>query len=127
MAEARKAGIYNATGPDYRLAMGALLDTCKAVSGGDARFIWVSEPFLLEHEVEPFMEMPLWVPESAVGIHQVNVGKAIADGLTFRPLADTVRDTLEWDRTRSGDEWKNKAGMSPEREQAWKESSQVNG
>ncbi len=132
MAEARKAGIYNATGPDYRLAMGALLDACKSVSGSDAQFTWVSEEFLLEREVVPFMEMPLWLPESSIGVMQSSINRALADGLTFRPLADTIRATLDWNSTRAGDEHQNKAGirmrggMSAEREQellrAWKAS-----
>jgi len=130
MAEARKAGIYNATGPDDVLTMKTVLETCQSVTGSDAHFTWADEAFLLEHEVTPFTELPLWLPQSAIGIHQVNVSKAIADGLTFRPLADTVQATLDWNATREGGEIDKKVvlrvrgGMSPEREQellaAWK-------
>ncbi len=128
MAEARKAGIYNATG--YPLAIKTVLDTCKSATGSDAHFTWVSEPFLLEQQVAPFTEIPLWLPRSSIGILQASIARAIADGLSFRPLDDTVRDTLEWNRARLGDEARHKAGLNirgglpPEREQellqAWK-------
>lgn len=117
MIEAGKTGIYNATGPDYALSMGKTLDECKAVSGSDARFTWVPEQFLLERDVQPWMELPLWLPEEGdhAGMHSVDCSKAFAAGFTFRPLAQTVRDTLAWDATRPADhEWR--AGMKPERE-----------
>jgi 2'-hydroxyisoflavone reductase len=102
--------------------MGNLLQTCKDVSGSDARFVWMPDAFLLEHEAGPWMELPLWIPESqqeTAGFLRASSDKAIRDGLTFRPLADTVRDTLEWDRTREPGPDSGTvtgAGMKPERE-----------
>src|SRR5438067_2260734 len=63
MVEARGTGVYNATGPDYVLTMGEVLDTCRDVSGSGARFVWASEEFLHEAGVAPWSELPLWVPE----------------------------------------------------------------
>jgi 2'-hydroxyisoflavone reductase len=117
MAEARRTGIYNATGPDYGLTMAQALTTCREVSGSDATFTWVPEEFLLQQQVTPWMEMPLWVPEASSGLGQVNVSKAVAAGLTFRPLAETARATLAWDRTREPVA-ERRAGMKPEKEQA---------
>lgn len=94
--ESKTMGIYNATGPDKPLTMGEVLDTCKTVSGSDAKFTWVDEKFLLEHEVEPWTGLPLWVPEDIQAIHMANVSRAVAAGLTFRPLADTVAATLAY-------------------------------
>ena len=116
--EANPTGVHNADGPDYALSMQQLLDTSKTVSGGDARFVWVAEKFLTDAGVEPWGEVPLWIPESdpaSAGFFTFNCDKAIAAGLTFRPLADTIRDTLAWDATRPADrEWR--AGLKPERE-----------
>lgn len=118
MAEAGRVGTYNATGPDAPLAMGRLLEECRAAAGGDATFTWVGDEFLLAQEVGAWMELPLWIPESAAdhaGFLAVNCGRAIAAGLTFRPLRETVRDTLAWDATRPADhDWQ--AGLRPERE-----------
>lgn len=111
------SGIYNATGPDYELTLGKLLDVSRQVSGSDANFKWASVDFLNEHKVEAWSDMPTWVPddEEGVGFSRVDVSKAIAAGLTFRPLEETVRDTLQWAKTRPGDhEWR--AGLTAERE-----------
>src|SRR5581483_3835326 len=105
MAERRHAGTFNATGPDRPLTLGAVLETCRQVSGSDARIVWADERFLLDRGVQPWMELPLWVsdaPENA-GFSRVDCRRAFAAGLTFRPLADTVRDTLAWEQTLPAD------------------------
>ena len=117
LIEENASGIYNATGPDYDLTMGALLDASKQVSKSDARFHWASVEFLAENKVEAWSDMPVWLPSSGdeAGISRVDVSKAINAGLKFRPLEETVRNTLEWAKTRSPDhEWR--AGLSAERE-----------
>ncbi len=113
--EARLSGPYNTTGPAGKLTMGMVLDTCQAVSGSDAAFTWVSEDFLLAQEVEAYTEMPLWVPAEYAGFDTFACHKAIAAGLTFRPLAETVQATLDWLATRPADyQWRG--GLRPERE-----------
>jgi len=109
-------GPYNATGPDYRLSMGGVLDTCRQVAEVGANFIWVDEDFLLAHDVTPWTDLPLWVPAAEVeGFNGVDCRKAQQAGLTYRPLAETVRDTLAWLNTRPADySWRN--GLSRERE-----------
>lgn len=111
------SGAYNVTGPAYRLTMGQVLETCRAVSDSDANLVWVSDEFLQANEVGAYMEMPLWVPasEEYAGFDTVNCQKAIEAGLVFRPLADTVHDTLAWLQTRPSDhQWR--AGLSREKE-----------
>jgi 2'-hydroxyisoflavone reductase len=125
MAEHGVSGVFNATGPDYTLTMGAVLETCKNVSGSDARFVWASEQFLLDAGAQPWTQLPLWVPdtEENAGFSTVDCSKAFAAGLTFRPPAETVRDTLAWDATRPADE-ERRNGLPPEREtellQGWR-------
>jgi 2'-hydroxyisoflavone reductase len=123
MAQQQRTGTYNATGPDYELTMGRLLDECQAVGGGGAELVWVSEEFLLEHGVEPFTELPLWVPREDAALLAVDCGKAIAAGLAFRPVSETVKDVLEWDSSRAADT-EPAAGLRPERERellrAWR-------
>lgn len=92
--EARTMGTYNATG--VSLPLDDLLSKVKEVSGSDAHIVWASEGFLLEHGVIPWQELPLWTAEKGLAFNMLNVQKAINAGLTFRPLADTVRDTLNW-------------------------------
>jgi 2'-hydroxyisoflavone reductase len=114
MSTQKETGTYNATGPDYDLSMGRLLEECGAVGGGDPEIVWVSEEFLEEHSVEPFTEMPLWVPREYAGMLAVDCGRAVAEGLVFRPLSETIKDVLEWDRARAEEE--PAAGLSPKRE-----------
>ena len=119
LIEEKASGIYNATGPDYELTLGAMLEACKQVSGSDANFKWVSVDFMKQNKVEEWSDMPVWVPdnEEHQGFSRVDVSKAIKAGLKFRPLSDTVHDTLGWANTRPADhEWH--AGLQSEREQA---------
>ena len=122
MPAEQQTGTYNATGPDYGLQMGKLLEECEAVGGGGAKIVWVSEEFLEENGVEPFTEMPLWVPREYAGMMEVDCGRAIGAGLTFRPLSETVRDVLRWDGEREKADLD--AGLKPERERellsAWR-------
>ncbi len=94
-AEERRAGVFNATGPGEPLTMRALLDTLREVTGGAARFTWVSEAFLAEHQVAPYSEMPFWLPAPYDGFH-ADVTRAARAGLTYRPVAETCRDTWRW-------------------------------
>jgi 2'-hydroxyisoflavone reductase len=117
LIEENASGVYNATGPEYELTMGKLLEVSKQVSGSDANFHWASVEFLNQNKVEAWSDLPAWIPddEEGVGFARIDISKAIQAGLTFRPLEETVRDTLEWAGTRPADhEWK--AGLTAERE-----------
>lgn len=115
MAEAGRGGVYNATGPDRVLTIRELLETCGEATGSDAEPVWVDAAFLLERGVEPWSDVPLWLPgEEYEGFVAVSVDRAVSSGLSFRPLIETLRDTDRWDRGREEDELK--AGLSSERE-----------
>jgi 2'-hydroxyisoflavone reductase len=117
LIEENASGVYNATGPEYELTIGKLLEVSKQVSGSDANFNWASVEFLNQNKVDAWSDLPAWIPddEEGVGFARIDISKAIRAGLTFRPLEETVRDTLEWARTRPADhEWK--AGLTAERE-----------
>lgn len=122
LAENNVSGVFNATGPESRLSMAEMLYGIRAVTGGDVRFTWVPTDFLEAQSVAPWGDMPVWIPGSP--ILNVRIDRALAAGLTFRPLADTVRDTLAWQATRSEERRSTlRAGLSAEREaevlQAW--------
>ena len=113
--EARRTGIFNATGPATRLTMRRLLEECVSVCNPTSHLTWADEGFLIEAGVAPWSDLPVWVPETDANFCTVNCDRAIGAGLTFRPLAETIRDTLAWDQTRAKVEWR--AGISLEREQ----------
>jgi 2'-hydroxyisoflavone reductase len=117
LIEEKTAGTFNTTGPAASLTFGELLETCKQVSGSEAAIRWASAEFLAQHQVAPWSDLPAWLPDDGedAGFAHVDVTRAIAAGLTFRPLAETVRDTLAWAATRPANhEWR--AGLKPERE-----------
>ncbi|MFT3890542.1 MAG: SDR family oxidoreductase [Anaerolineales bacterium] len=118
LIETNAAGIYNATGPEYELTFGPMLETCKQVSGSDAKFHWASADFLKQHGIQEWSDMPVWVPhnEESQGFSRMDVSKAIRAGLTFRPLDETVRDTLTFANARPADHvWR--AGLTKEKEE----------
>jgi 2'-hydroxyisoflavone reductase len=82
-------GSFNATCEPVSFA--AMLAAC-----GDAEVVWADEGFLLEQGVEPFTELPLWLPGTDAAFLQMSVARAVATGLRFRPLEETARDTLAW-------------------------------
>ncbi|MEZ4648017.1 MAG: NAD-dependent epimerase/dehydratase family protein [Candidatus Eisenbacteria bacterium] len=123
--EEKLTGVYNATGPDEPFTWRDLVDACTAVAneGSDAPAeppapTWVTEQFLEEKEVGAWMELPLWVPVSpdSVGFSRISIEKAKRDGLRFRPLEETVRDTLAWFRAQPARDWPG--GLAPEKEAA---------
>jgi 2'-hydroxyisoflavone reductase len=98
--ETRTGGTFNVTGPhpDSPLTMGGYLETCRKVTGSDATFVWADNAFLEEHEVGAWSNMPCWLPAEGdtAGFGSRSVARAVAAGLTFRPVADTAHDTLAW-------------------------------
>lgn len=139
VAENRTLGIYNATGPAQPMTMAEMLYGIKGVTTAGAQFTWVPWSFLTEHKVRGWSNMPVVVPETPnnVAFSRRDVRKAIAAGLTFRPLAMTAKDTIDWNKTRPKAELDALAqgktsGISAEREaellKLWKEhQSATNG
>jgi 2'-hydroxyisoflavone reductase len=112
-------GVFNATSAPIKV--GDMLEACKAASGSDARFTWVSAAFLKAQKVEEWSDMPVWTsPEGDdAGGGLVSNARAVAKGLTFRPLRTTANDTLGWWRKQPAERTaKLKSGLGEEREKA---------
>jgi 2'-hydroxyisoflavone reductase len=111
-ARAGTTGIFNTVGRP--LTMARLLDACDAVSRSDAGPVWVGDQFLLDYGVEPWTDLPLWLPADTAGFLAVDTTKARAAGLRTRPPADTIVDVLRWDAKR--DPAERRDAVPPERE-----------
>jgi 2'-hydroxyisoflavone reductase len=129
LAEQRVLGTFNAVGPVT--SMGEVLNGIKSAVGSNATFTWVPAEFLSANGVRGWRHMPIWLPPNGptAGFLRRNNAKAVAAGLTFRPLALTAKDTLAWHKTRPEAEQKATldgavAGISPAKEAevlaAWK-------
>lgn len=118
LTENQTEGVYNVTGPKKPATMGSLLVASREASLSDASFVWVEETFLLNAGVTPWVDLPLWIPSSDpefTGFYNININKALKVGLKFRPLSQTVSDTLTWLKTRPEIK-KLKVGMDIARE-----------
>ena len=106
MAEMREFGTYNAIGPDKPLTTAEMLYGVKAVTTAGAQFTWVPWEFLQTQGIRAWSHMPVWMPPygRTAGYQRRNASKALAKGLTFRPLAVTAKDTLDWHKTRPAEE-----------------------
>lgn len=131
MAENRTLGTFNGTGPVKPLTMAELLYGIKAVTIAGAQFTWVPAEFLREQKISAWRHMPVWVPDGPnnAAFSRRSIAKALAAGLTFRPLAVTAKETLDWNKTRPEAELQSLAegkiaGISAQREAdvlaAWK-------
>jgi 2'-hydroxyisoflavone reductase len=105
---------------------GRLLSDCVSTTGSDAELVWVDDAFLLEREVGPWTELPLWTPDAAgfAGTWLPSSAKALAAGLSCRPVAETVQDTWAWLSTEAPDvlpRYRNTTpdqGIDPDKERA---------
>ncbi len=103
MAENKTTGIYNATGPAKPLTIAEMLYGIKAITTAGAQFTWAPADFLAQQKIQGWRHMTAWVNPvgASLGMLRRNNAKAVAAGLTFRPLAVTAKDTLDWNKTRS--------------------------
>ena len=102
VAENKTLGLFNAIGPEKPMTIAEMLYGVKAVTTTPGTLTWVPWDFLQEQSVRPWRHMTTWQPPygATAGYQRRNASKAIAAGLTFRPLAVTAKDTLDWHRTR---------------------------
>ena len=122
-AQRRLSGTFNAVGPPGSTTMGRLLDAVRTVTRSDAQLVWVSPETVEAAGIAPWTEMPIWVPPTGefAGLHNGNVKAALREGLTCRPIEETVADTWAWLQL-EGDppqrEDRPQHGISPGREAA---------
>ncbi|MER5555006.1 NAD-dependent epimerase/dehydratase family protein [Streptomyces sp. NPDC002793] len=97
-------GAYNTVSRPGHTTMGELLDTCVRVTGSRARLRWTDPEALLAAGVEPWTDLPVWLPAGELhdSLHQGDVTKAHATGLRCRPVGETVADTWAWLCERGG-------------------------
>ncbi|GAA1270439.1 SDR family oxidoreductase [Kitasatospora nipponensis] len=96
-----RGGVFHVTGRP--MPFGTFFEACRAVAGVAAETLWVPSERLLAAGVDPWMGVPMWIADPAcAAINRVDVSRALAAGLTLRPLASTLADTLAWDTARGG-------------------------
>jgi 2'-hydroxyisoflavone reductase len=118
--ENRTTGVFNTISDSATETVADMLGSCAEASGSDAETVWVDTDFLTEKGIRPWADLPVWVPNQGemAGLSQVDVSKALAAGLTFRPRIETARDTLTWFQSLPAERQQTlRAGMKAEQEQ----------
>jgi 2'-hydroxyisoflavone reductase len=99
LAERGTMGTFNACGPSARMEWGRVVAACKAATSSPSTIVWV--PSDIVEKVG--LDFPIWAPPfgETKGFHTWSNARALAEGLVFRPVEETVRDTLAWYRTQT--------------------------
>ena len=119
LVEQNAPGVFNAVGPKNPRSFAELLHGIKAVTTSEATFTWVDTDFLVQRRVRPYAEMPVWQPARGgrEGFARFDITPELALGMTFRPLAVTARDTLEYYHAQPAERQATlRAGLTAERE-----------
>ena len=119
LAEQRTIGVLNAGGPAAPITMQQMLAAIAQGLQVDPKIVWAPTPFLTANKVSPWRDMPVWVPGQgdSFGFHRRAIGRAVAAGLSHRPLPRTAADTLAWFRAEPAErQAKLRAGLTPARE-----------
>ncbi|KPJ95861.1 MAG: hypothetical protein AMS18_02135 [Gemmatimonas sp. SG8_17] len=120
-------GVFNATGPASPLTMQEFVYGMRAATSSEVTWTWIEDyDFLKEHEI--FAAIPWILPvDDNLGSQRINIARAKAAGLTFRPIALTAMETLEWyysDALTDAERADPPMALTPEREAeiltAWK-------
>lgn len=107
-------GAYNLVSEQGHATIGDLLEACVRVAGSTgpavgpaAELRWTPAGTILAAGIEPWTDLPIWIPQAEqpelhTAIHGVSVAKALAAGLSCRPVGETVADTWAWLRSIGG-------------------------
>lgn len=121
--EKRVTGPYNLVNPPGRATIGKLLETSKRVTGVEPTITWAPLAFLraqglVATELVPTPQLPIWNPPDGdtAGLGLMRCDRAVAAGMKFRTMEQTIRDTLEWQKGRPAQDQQMKSGLKPERE-----------
>lgn len=116
-------GPYNMVNPPGSATIGKLLDTSQKVTGANPTITWAPAAFLRAQGLIPDAlisspPIPIWDPPDGRngGMGLVKCERAVAKGMKFRTMEQTIRDTLEWHKSRPAADQVLKAGLKPERE-----------
>ena len=123
LLERGEAGAFHAVGPSSTFTWGEELEAiASSVAPEGTTLRWVDAAFLLDEQVDD-SALPLWPgADPDMLMMTADPAAALATGLTIRPLAETVRDTLAWTRTVEQPE---KSGLSAADETALLEKWQA--
>lgn len=108
-------GIFNLPGP--KICFGQLVSGISDTLTNKSEPIWIDESFLLENNVQPWSEIPLWLNKNLQNFFTIDDAKARKNGLDYCSIADTISTVSQWLDT-TNPTYRINAGLPLEREQA---------
>jgi 2'-hydroxyisoflavone reductase len=114
LVERGETGAFNAVGPAQPITFAEMIAACMGSVGGEAMLVWADPVRLRALGVELETQLPLWDEPAEAGLMRCDPSKSLAAGLRLRPLVETIRDTLAWDRDRGSPPFRD--AITPERE-----------
>ncbi len=123
--EAGASGTFNVTGPGQRTTMEEFVYGVKGALSSEVTWTWVDDYEFLEAQRIGFAIPWILPTDDHLGSQRIDISKAKAAGLTFRPIATTAIDTLDWYDTLTPEQQQRpRMAISPEKEAkvltAWK-------
>jgi 2'-hydroxyisoflavone reductase len=117
LLEDERTGTYDVTSAPGTITIGDVIAGSTAHPREPASVAWADGPWLESRGLDGWIDLPLWLaPRLGVpGLMNARIDRAVADGLTLRPLADTIAATRAWLATLPNDRERH-AGISRERE-----------
>lgn len=126
LVENRTTGKFNALGPDKPMNWGRVIAACQKATSATSTVTWVPGEFVAKQEG---IDFPIWAPYvgDTKGFHTWQNGRAVKAGLRFRPVEQTVTDTLAWYQGQLKEEkGRTRMAFTPEQEaemlKRWKAS-----
>ncbi len=118
LVQSGAGGVYNVVTDPGSMTFGDLFEGASRASGSVAQPRYVSEDVLLELGVEPWSDLPLWLPRAKAFEPMTNASnrRARGQGLRTRSIYETARDVLNWARAANKGVASLQAGLSRERE-----------
>ena len=106
--EQQLKGTFNCVGPRREpLLWREFLRISRDHFQSNTDLIWADEPFLREHQVRSFSDLPLWAPLSEDrGFMQISNQKIVESGFEFTPIRETLDDCLTWLESQQSEEVK---------------------
>lgn len=103
LCEAHTFGTFMGIGPQNGRSMAEFLYGIAAVTSAPLTWTWVPREFVVEHGLNPYRELPVWMPAVGrnAGFARFDLAREVAAGLTFRTLAQTASDTLAFHHSRT--------------------------
>lgn len=126
VVENQTTGKFNALGPEKTMPWGRVIEACKKATNASSNVTWIPSEFM---DKQTDIEFPIWSPYygNSKGFHTWSNARAVKTGMRFRPVEQTVTDTLAWYKTQLGAEnGRVKMAFTSEQEatilKRWKES-----